>query len=426
HVVSLDDASLTTGHATHFWRTPLTDTSVATIRTRTGRCVTTSWRHPFLTPEGWKPARELRAGDRVAVARRIGIAGESQPLPRVPALNHDTVNVDRLRLRPGRKYDVAGQRRIITQYLDGKAVTAIAAELGMRWERICQIIQRYGINMRWRRTWAKAPARTSPAFWRWFGYFTAEGYAYEATGSYRISIANTDAEVRADYIGLSRELFAVEPRTRGNDIYFDAINLRPFFESLGWTVPTNSATKSVPELLFKCPDEEIAAFLQAYFDGDGTVDGRTGVYATTKSWRLAHQVQMLLSRLGSIGFVRSTYCRATNGRMTEKQEYAQLGIYADDVVALARWLRFRCAHKQRNLETLVSRRTAGKHPSNWDTVPVPPPLFRMVRTGLGLTQESSGRASSVNSIENGYTEPTRQVIRYFVDVFRRLDIAGRL
>src|SRR5262249_22280925 len=71
-------------------------------------------------------------------------------------------------------------------------------------------------------------------------------------------------------------------------------------------------------------------------------------------------------------------------------------------------------------------RNAGKHPSNWDTVPVPPPLFRMVRTGLGLTQESSGRASSVNSIENGYTEPTRQVIRYFVDVFRRLDIAGRL
>jgi hypothetical protein len=286
-VVSLDGAALTAGHATHFWRTPVTDDAVCTVRTRTGRQVTTSRIHPFLTPEGWIRASELKAGDRIAIARRVRIEGASQRLPHVRRLDHDTVDVDAFPLRPGRRHPVEAQRRIIAEYLGGKSIVAIAA-------------------------WATAPETTSPEFWRWFGYFVAEGYACDANGSYRISIANADPEVRADYIALSRALFSVEPRTRGNEIYFDALNLRPFFEALGYTMSTNAATKALPALLFRCPDVEIAAFLQAYFDGDGGVDGRTGVYATTKSPRLAAQIQMLLSRLGVVAFVRTTRSRATH------------------------------------------------------------------------------------------------------------------
>jgi intein/homing endonuclease len=424
-VVSLTAQGLGGARATHFWRTPLTDDQVWSVRTRTGRHVTTSRRHPFLTPEGWKRAEELRVGDRIAVARHVHIKGDSQPLPRVAVLGHESIDVDRLPLRPGRKYGLETQRQVIRRYLSGEPITAIADDLATHCESIRTIIHRYGIKSRWRRIWARAPERTSPGFWRWLGYFIAEGYAYEVNGTYRVSIANTDPEVRSDYIALSRELFGVSPRTRGNEIYFDALNLRPFFQSLGFTIPTNSATKAVPDLLFRCPDEEIAAFLQAYLDGDGCVDRRTGIYASTKSRRLAVQVQMLLARLGVLAFVGTVWRRATNGRMTEKQEYAQIAIYADDVVALADSVRFRCPHKQRALEGLIARRRAGKRPSNWDTVPVPPALFRMIRMGLGFTQDSTGRAGSVNNIENGYTIPTRPVVGYFVNLFERRDREGR-
>ncbi len=424
-VVSLDGASLTPGHATHFWKTPIHDGAVWTVRTRTGRKVIVSTRHPFLTPEGWAKASELKAGDRIAIARHIRVAGTSQPLPRVPSLGHDAIDVERLVIRPGRRYSVEAQRSIIRRYLAGETITGIAAAVGTHWEAIRAILLRYGVQMRWRRVWATTPAQTSPDFWRWMGYFIAEGYAYEASGSYRISIANTDPEVRADYVDISRRLFGVEPRTRGNDIYFDAENLRPFFESLGFTVPTNSATKTVPDILFKCPDEELAAFLQAYFDGDGFVDGRTGAYATSKSRRLAAQIQMLLSRLGVVAFVRTIYARATNGRMTEKLPYEQIAVYADDLVRLAKHLRFRCAHKQRNLEALVARRCRGRRPSNWDTVPVAPALMRMVREGLGLTHATSGKPGSVNSIENGYSEPTRPVMRALIETFEHADAAWR-
>ena len=126
-VVSLDGGELTTGHATHFWRTPVTDDAVWTVRTRTGRQVTTSRTHPFLTPEGWINASVLKPGDRIAIARHIHIEGLSQPLPRVRRLEHDKVDVESLPIRPGRRWSVDDQRRIIRSYLAGTSLTAIAA-----------------------------------------------------------------------------------------------------------------------------------------------------------------------------------------------------------------------------------------------------------------------------------------------------------
>jgi transcriptional regulator with XRE-family HTH domain len=134
---------------------------------------------------------------------------------------------------------------------------------------------------------------------------------------------------------------------------------------------------------------------------------------------------MLLARIGVVAFVTTIRRRATNGRRAEAGTYWHVAVYGDDVVALAHWIRFRCAHKQRKLDALVTRRLRGRRPSNWDTIPVPPPLFRMIRTGLGLTQEATGRASSVNNIERGYTQPTRRIVRHLADVFVRADRGRR-
>src|SRR5439155_10812688 len=97
--------------------------------------------------------------DRIAVARRIRINGAPQILPRVASLGHEAINVERLRLRPGRKYSVHVQRKIIRAYLDGATITELACELGTHWETIREIVHRYGIQSRWRRVWATAPVR---------------------------------------------------------------------------------------------------------------------------------------------------------------------------------------------------------------------------------------------------------------------------
>src|SRR5688572_5980619 len=212
------DGGLTPGHATHFWRTPLTGESLWTVRTRTGRSVVTSHVHPFLTPEGWTPAHTLRPGDRIAIARRVRLTGASQPLPGVHGLGHDAVNVDALPIRAGRKYGIEEQRDIIRAYIAGESITSIARRMSTNWRSLLSVVHRYGVASRWRRVWARAPHETTKSFWRWWGYFTAEGYAYDCNGSYRVSFANTDPDVRRDYIELSETLFGVEPKCRGLEI----------------------------------------------------------------------------------------------------------------------------------------------------------------------------------------------------------------
>ncbi|MHA2329714.1 MAG: DUF362 domain-containing protein, partial [Candidatus Hodarchaeales archaeon] len=44
-------------------------------------------------------------------------------------------------------------------------------------------------------------------------------------------------------------------------------------------------------------------------------------------------------------------------------------------------------------------------------------IFRNIREGLGFTQQSTGKPSSVNSIENGHSQPTRHIMNFFIQLF---------
>jgi len=49
----------------------------------------------------------------------------------------------------------------------------------------------------------------------------------------------------------------------------------------------------------------------------------------------------------------------------------------------------------------------------------------MIREGLGFTHATSGKPSSVNDIENGYTEPVRPIVEYFIGLFSVRDVTKR-
>jgi intein/homing endonuclease len=348
-----------------FWRTPLRGREMFRVRLKTGREVTVSSEHPFLTPRGWRPAKSLLTGDRVAIPRKLNIPGASQPLPRL------------------RK-----------QY--GRTSTC----------------------------WIGVPAQTSPEFWRWMGYFLAEGWVQPMRTTCRFWWSNSDSALVRDFAELTERLFGLQLTSRADqpgNHYFDSLQFQELFEALELPVPLNAGNKRVPRLLFRCPADEIAAFLQGYFDGDGGVGRRDGLHAVTKSERLADALQHLLNRLGVIAFKRNRRSRPTPDE--PYRDYFGVSVYGDELVELSRHLRLRSEHKQRRIDALVARRQVGKRPSNWDTIPIDRAVFRSIRQGLGLTQASSGRPASVNSIENGYTEPTRPIVRYFVERFCAADTA---
>jgi len=411
-----------------FWRTPVNGQKLWRVQTKTGREVTVSAEHPFLTPEGWRKASELRVGDRIAIPRRIEVAGKSQPLPRLEqSLGCEVIDVDAISFRPGRKYSVRFQREAIEAYLAGQTLEEIAAaERGVPWQSIQRILQRYGIPTRRMKRWINVPERTSPDFWRWMGYFIAEGCVQPMRTTCRFWWSNSDPCVREDFLQLTRTLFDLEMTCRPDsyDCYVDSVQLRELFEKLGLPIPLRADNKRAPELLFRCPDEEIAAFLTGYLDGDGTVGVRDGLHVVTKSERLSREVQYLLSRLGIVAFHHEKWNRATNTDGPARP-YHLISVYGDELVTLSQWLHLRSEHKQKRLDALVTRRQRGKRPSNWDTIPLDREQFRQIRQGLGFTQVSTGLPGSVNNIENCRTTPTRPIVNYFIDLFREADQEDR-
>ena len=365
-LLSLSDGGSLGPQATrYFWRTPLNGRKIWRVRTKTGREVKVSSEHPFLTPQGWRAVVTLQVKDRIAIPRRITVPGVSQSLP--------------------------------------------------------QLRREYGQTST---NWISIPQKTSPDFWRWMGYFMAEGWMQPMKTTCRFWWSNADVVLRQDFVQLTQQLFGLAVTQRPDkpiDHYFDSLQMQELFDLLGLAAPLNAGTKHVPEILLRCPDVEIAAFLEGYFDGDaGLAD--EGLYVITKSEQLAHEVQYLLNRLGVIAFHGEHWSRASKDQ--PKQLYQQIAVYGDELVTLANKIHLRSAHKQTRLKQLVARRLLGKRPSNWDTIPVPPKTFQFVRKGLGFTQASSGRPSSVNNIENSYTQPTRPVVQYFVERFREADTSG--
>lgn len=415
-----------TPQTTHFfWRTPLNGQPLWRVRTKTGREVTVSAEHPFLTPLGWRKASELAVGERIAVPRRIRIQGSPQPLPRLSAALEE-VNVAAIPFRPGRKFSVEFQKNVVEAYLSGETLERIAARYGVRWQSLQSILRRYRIPIRRMKHRIRVPERTSPEFWRWFGYFLAKGWVQPLRTTCRFWWTNGTPEIREDFFRLTQDLWGLEmtPRRRRYDCYVDSVQLRQFFEKMGLPIPLDATNKRVPPLLFQCSDEEIAAFLSGYLDGDGAVGLRDGLHVVTKSEALAQDLQYLFLRLGVVAFVRDHWARATDSSSPPRR-YFLVSVHDDDLITLAEWVRFRSPQKQHRLQSLVERRKKGSQPSNWDTIPIDRAQFRKVRRGLGFTQTSTGRPAWVHNIENGKTKPTRRVVQYFVDLFRKADAQGR-
>ncbi|MBA2538494.1 MAG: DUF362 domain-containing protein [Deltaproteobacteria bacterium] len=405
--------------ATRFARTSRRGRKVLQLTMKSGRAITATEDHPLFAAGGWQVCGELVVGSRVAIARRMTLAGRAQRLPRT----HAAQPLPQISARPGRTYTQHFNQTVLDEYRQGQTVTAIAAQREVRWQVVQSILKRHGVPLRRNVVPVSIPEYTSDGFWRWMGYLVAEGCAEDLDkGAGKIWWTNTDPELRADFVALSSQLFDVEARERNAaQISIYGRDLVRFLAELGLPVPLNSGNKHVPDLLFRCSDTEIAAFLSAYLDGDGTVSAKQAeVSAVTKSEQLARDVIVLFARLGIAAFVKPVQIVPPGHQVA--RTYFQVTVSGAPLLRLGEVLSLRHPEKARRLAAHVDRLADSKQPSNWDTVPFPRELFRTVREGLGFTQASTGLASSVNNIENGYTVPTARIAQQFVRLFD--DTAG--
>lgn len=102
---------------------------------------------------------------------------------------------------------------------------------------------------------------------------------------------------------------------------FCSVAWRQFLSDLGWELGCSRDQKMVPWTILQSPKSVVCAFLRGLFETDGGVESQgSRVTFSSASFRLAHEVQVLLLNLGIVSSVRKKWNRVV------KKHYAILAI----------------------------------------------------------------------------------------------------
>jgi len=146
------------------------------------------------------------------------------------------------------------------------------------------------------------PQSVTPEWGRLLGYLVGDGSCTAKNG---FVIACADAEIQQDQLRLLETLtgsatFTPDKRSATGlaAIRSHRVQARAFAAFAGLTY-AKAGTKEVPWSVLASPKEVVSEFLRAYMEADGHVS-RSGIEVTTKSKKLAQQVQLLLLQFGVV------------------------------------------------------------------------------------------------------------------------------
>lgn len=337
------------------------------IKTRTGREINVTPTHPFFTFENGqfktKSAKDLNAGDLIAVPRRIYHFGEQQPL---------NINFEK-----------------------SKSNNAVRL---------------------------RVPKKTNPEFWRFIGLLIGEGYAQKSNGgSATIFFTNNDESLLSEVyeylinLGLNPALRGPHKGKRARESYVSSIELYNFLEKLG--AVGKSSEKKVPKLLFKCSKDELRSFLSAYFDAEGSLSkDRFKIVVTSASKELLENIQHLLLRFGIISQLHETKARASNSPKSIRKTYYRLTITGRNVLKFYKEIGFTVKEKQERLEKIIKKGL--KNNPNIDVLPYLGEILKEVRKSLRLSQFEVGiNRSTYLHYERNDRRPSRKNLMIIAETF---------
>ncbi len=136
---------------------------------------------------------------------------------------------------------------------------------------------------------------------KFLGYFLSEG----CTVKRGVQITNKDQELISDFCSVTKRIFGINPEVtpRTEDpAKFDCIvwcsAIVRFLEHLDIDLNHLSKQKQVPDIIMRSPKKVVAAFLSAYFAGDGGCYNENRIVLSTSSRAMAEQIGLLLLNFG--------------------------------------------------------------------------------------------------------------------------------
>lgn len=185
------------------------------------------------------------------------------------------------------------------------------------------------------------------------GYLVAEGSSSKAL-SY-CGFHQSDVVVFKDFCDAFKRCFPNTPlqikRGACNVAMVRSSYVCKYLQHLG-LVFAHSREKDVPWSIMRSTRSCVQAFLRAYYEGDGGVEGNHIVMATSASEKLIKNLQQLLLRFSIVTRRGSRMACATNGSRTQRK-YHHLSIRRANAAVFAREIGFVSARKNAALEPEV-------------------------------------------------------------------------
>ncbi|MBU0662062.1 GTP-binding protein, partial [Candidatus Micrarchaeota archaeon] len=193
-----------------------------------------------------------------------------------------------------------------------------------------------------------------------------------------VRVTNESRQMQQEIKRIVAELFGREVRIKkygGRATRIDLKLGRTFTELLirvfGLPRKNKSHSIGIPELVQKMPKEHLKAFIQGYFDTDGTLEtSRRAVSISSASRQMMGELQLNLLKFG---------CPATFNR--KKQA---LYISASNMETFREKINFRLESKRKRLDAIVEKAEAPNR--NTDLLPLKPAILKGLRESMGLAQ----------------------------------------
>ncbi len=234
-----------------------------------------------------------------------------------------------------------------------------------------------------RRTAIPAVWSITPELAYFLGLWIADG----SMASGRLEISNRDPSLLDACSTFARSIGVTvdrdQPHDRSPRVLFYSEIMKEIVESM-CCLPkragkkgkgTNAVRKKVPDFIYNCEPQVIAAFLRGYFDGDGTAKGtvsRSGsVAAHSTSKFLIHGVSTLLSLIGIANRLTYVNSRAESGYFAVKL----LG--TEEYTKFAKSVGF-TGNKRHDLEMTIATQSGKRRKQLIDSFPISNNLDQVV------------------------------------------------
>ncbi|MBI4999888.1 ATP-binding protein [Candidatus Gottesmanbacteria bacterium] len=241
------------------------------------------------------------------------------------------------------------------------------------------------------------------------GLTTSEGLINEKI----LRIFNTDPEV-LEIISTSAEKIGAKPtplfETGGT---IDGFSLIPkSFAELFFSLGTGgkSGEKRIPPFIFSLSNKQVAFYLRAYFEGDGTVSkNKPEVSCCSKSQELISDLAYLFLRFGIIARIHKKFKKAINSKHSGDHYYdltisgvANLKIFSENIGFLT-------SGKNRRLTDQLSK----SENTNVDVIPTLEPIFKKLYSRLYLGDDIKGPVN-LSPLKRGVFSPSKEQLKEIV------------